>query len=285
MSRARSPRDPRSASIGSFSLFIPALERSLDASRMQVTLGPALMVLALGTGGLVIGSFLDSGRIRRVMIFGIVLSAASLATAEFWTTALAFSVAMGTATGWGTQIAPYLTGLGLEPSTVALAYATQSGIAALGTAMLGGVGDRLGAGRLIFCVLAMQAATVLVLLSGLPIAIILGAVVAFGWGMGGLIPLFTMLLAERLGPAAIGRAMGLSNLAMRDDGSRGCGELRRHRRLLRRTHWHRHLPRCGCSFPDDVQPALHRAIGPTHGRIRRCCSELADPGPADGGLQ
>jgi MFS family permease len=99
----------------------------------------------------------------------------------FWLSALVFALSAGIATGWTNHVAvsDRLPVTGLYVSMLgfeAIAFAAfGSGISTLAVALLG---------------------------------------VAFGFVMGGLIPLYMALLGGRLEPQILGRAMGLSNLVM-----------------------------------------------------------------------
>jgi predicted MFS family arabinose efflux permease len=68
--------------VGVFPLFLEPLEASFGAPRTQIALGPILVMMALALAGIVAGSVLDKGRVRRAMLFGSVLLATGLVTAS-----------------------------------------------------------------------------------------------------------------------------------------------------------------------------------------------------------
>lgn len=59
--------------IGIFPLMLERLEAEFAAPRTQISIGPVLIMLALCSAGVVAGSVLDKGRVRRAMLFGALL--------------------------------------------------------------------------------------------------------------------------------------------------------------------------------------------------------------------
>lgn len=68
--------------LGVFPLFLEPLEASFDASRTQISVGPILLMLSLASAGVVAGSVLDKGQVRRAMLFGAALLTMSLLIAS-----------------------------------------------------------------------------------------------------------------------------------------------------------------------------------------------------------
>ncbi len=132
----------------------------------------------------------------------------------FWWTGMVFALAAGVPTGWTVHVAAYLSGVGLDPPEQSTLLAIQFWMGVPGALCFGMLADRLGLTGLFSVMLAGMAA-ILVGYALFPepwVVAILG--VAMGFATGGMIPLYMLLLGKRLGPDALGRAMGLSNLLM-----------------------------------------------------------------------
>jgi predicted MFS family arabinose efflux permease len=88
------------STVGTFTLFVEPLERAFVATRSEVSVGNSLIMLALALAGTTVGSFLDRGWARRVMLcggtlLGSALLLASMAT-QLWMLGVA-AVAAGVA--------------------------------------------------------------------------------------------------------------------------------------------------------------------------------------------
>lgn len=127
---------------------------------------------------------------------------------------LVFAISMGVGAGWTSQLAPYLEELGFSLRETALVVATGAGVAGVGTLGLGALADRISSARLLGVALATGALCWLAyaLSPSKPIAFV--TVLAFGIISGGVMPVYTHLVAERFGAASLGRALALTNLFM-----------------------------------------------------------------------
>ncbi|MBW2267575.1 MAG: MFS transporter [Deltaproteobacteria bacterium] len=320
---------------GSFSLFVQPLERAFDAARWQVSLGPGLLVVALAIGGMTLGSVMDRGAIRPVMLAAAVCHASALLLASQATSLLAlgaagfglgltvpplgplggstligrvvvaergralgimnmgaplgglafatlagfaleawgwrttlllfagfsavitipaawwvprafegtgaadgdepeadwsmarlarspaflllglvFALGTGLATGWMSQLAPYFSGLGLSLRATALVVAAGGGIAVIGTLSMGSLADRVSPALLLGVVLGAGSLCWIVYASGVSVPVAITTALVFGALTGGLMPLYTQLVAQRFGTTSLGRALGLTNLLM-----------------------------------------------------------------------
>lgn len=320
---------------GAFSLLVQPLEQSFGAERWQVSLAPALWVVAMAAGGMTIGPILDRGSIRRVMLGGALLHAvgllvlsqveslglagfvcfltglsipslgplagstlvgrifdedrgravgivnmggpiggfsfaalagwmlghtdwrdtlvlfaaisaainipatllipsfvedasatgdaeadagvdmASLARSPaFLLLAATFALATGTAAGWASQMAPYLDGLGVSLGRATALVAVASGVAVIGPVLIGVLSDRLSGTKLMLGMLVVGIAAFATYTLGRPFALVATLMLVFGVMTGGMIPVYTSLVSERIGVASLGRAMGLTNLLM-----------------------------------------------------------------------
>lgn len=132
----------------------------------------------------------------------------------FWWSAGIFALATGISSGWTVHVAAYLGGLGLAETESSGLLAVQYWMGVPGALIFGMLADRysmttlwsvmLGSASVAYAAFAME-----------PSPLVVSGLCAFaGFVMGGVIPLFMMLLGQRMGPDALGRAMGLSNLVM-----------------------------------------------------------------------
>ncbi|MHA7836589.1 MAG: MFS transporter [bacterium] len=132
----------------------------------------------------------------------------------FWLTAAVFALMAGIATGWMSQIAPFLVESGLAEPEVAGLLALQFWLGIPGALLFGALADRVRLVTLYLGILVFQGLAYLVYASEIPPAGISLLVVSFGFVGGGIIPLFSLLLGSRVGADALGRAMGLANLLL-----------------------------------------------------------------------
>ncbi len=127
---------------------------------------------------------------------------------------LVFAVGAGVGAGWSSQLAPYLDGLGLSVRDAALVIAAGSGIAVVGTLLLGSLADRVSPALLLGGALGVGSLCWIAYASEASVSVAIVAVLVFGVIAGGLMPLYIHLVAQRFGTASLGRAMGLTNLLM-----------------------------------------------------------------------
>ena len=83
--------------LGSFSLFVQPLQEAFGAARWHISLAPALIVMALAVGGMVLGPLLDRGAIRPVMLGGSIWLSLSLLVASQATSLAVLAVCCFTA--------------------------------------------------------------------------------------------------------------------------------------------------------------------------------------------
>ena len=139
---------------------------------------------------------------------------ALLATADFRLIAIAQGIAAGTAMGWAVHLAPYLQGVGATTAGASSVIATSSGVGVLGGLLFGHLVDR-NHPRTLMVVLVLTNATGFLFLSFEPTLVLAsGAAIGIGFLGGGILPIYTTLLARRFGPESLGRAFGLTNLFM-----------------------------------------------------------------------
>lgn len=135
-------------------------------------------------------------------------------TPVFLLLAVAFAVGMGVAAGWSSQVAVFLYEHGLSLRAAAAVVALAGGLAIVGTLGVGILSDRIRGEVLLVCLLGIELVACLVFVWSARVELVVATVVLFGMTTGGFIPVYTMVLARRFGPASIGRGMGLTNLFM-----------------------------------------------------------------------
>jgi MFS family permease len=132
----------------------------------------------------------------------------------FWLSALVFALSAGIATGWTNHVAAFLGEFDMTESQVTSLVAAQFWMGVPGALVFGTLSDRLPVTGLYISMLGFEAIAFAAFGSGISALAVAILGVAFGFVMGGLIPLYMALLGSRLEPQILGRAMGLSNLVM-----------------------------------------------------------------------
>lgn len=135
-----------------------------------------------------------------------------LRTPVFFWTLLAYALTMGTSTAWTVHIAAFLATLGMTAGQQSLVLALIFWMGIPGSLLLGYLADKFKPAVLFLLVMAVQGLSYLAFAASLPVPMIvfLGAIA--GFLTGGAIPLYTMLLGQRLSANNFGKAMGVSNL-------------------------------------------------------------------------
>lgn len=129
----------------------------------------------------------------------------------FWTV-VAYATAMGISTAWTVHVAAFLGSLGLSlvQQSGVLAFSFWMGIP--GALVFGMLADRLPAKNLFVLMIVCMGVILLAFATGpsVPWLVTLSAIL--GFVTGGAIPLYTMLLGQRVATESFGKAMGVSNL-------------------------------------------------------------------------
>jgi cyanate permease len=137
-----------------------------------------------------------------------------LARPVFWWTAGVFALAAGVPTGWTVHVAAYLGGVGLSTAEQSTVLAAQFWMGVPGALVFGMLADRVSITGL-FVVMLSAVSLSMLGYAWLPSPLVVTLLaIALGFATGGMIPLYMMLLGKRVGPEAMGRAMGLSNVFM-----------------------------------------------------------------------
>ena len=125
-----------------------------------------------------------------------------------------FALATGIVTGWTVHTAAFLGGIGFSDAGASTVLAVQFWLGVPGALVFGALADRVSLTGLFLVMLT----TATVCLAGFALEpgtfVVAGLCALGGFATGGMIPLYMLLLGRRMGPDAMGRAMGLSNLLM-----------------------------------------------------------------------
>ena len=132
----------------------------------------------------------------------------------FWWAGGIFAIASGIIMGWTTHFAAYLGGVGLDATQQSALMAAVFWMGVPGALVFGMLADRFELTSLFAVMLGGMTLIFAIFAIGAPAGAIAILGVCFGFLFGALIPLFMMLLEQKMGPLVIGRAMALSNLLM-----------------------------------------------------------------------
>jgi predicted MFS family arabinose efflux permease len=151
----------------------------------------------------------ESGRVSQ----GVSLGALVRRPLFLWTAGV-FALSAGTSSGWVVHVAAFLGGSGFDETQRSGLLALQYWMGVPGALFFGVMADRVGLTTLFAAMLGTGAACFGVMALEPAPVVVVGTCVVFGFAFGGTIPLYMLLLGRRLGPDAMGRAMGLSNMMM-----------------------------------------------------------------------
>lgn len=125
-----------------------------------------------------------------------------------------FALAAGIATGWTVHVAAFVAGAGFSETGASWVLAVQFWMGVPGAFVFGMLADRISLTGLFVAMLGTTSAVLAVFSMGPGTWTIAALCTVMGFASAGMIPLYMVLLGQRLGPDAIGRAIGLSNLLM-----------------------------------------------------------------------
>lgn len=132
----------------------------------------------------------------------------------FWALALAISAIASTGSGWGANIVPYAQDVNIGMREVSVVIGIASGLAILGTFSFGTLADRVDLRLLMWIIIAGRMACFGALYTEPEYTSFLLIMCASGIVGGGMMPVYTMLIARIFGPASFGRVMGLAGLVV-----------------------------------------------------------------------
>jgi MFS family permease len=137
-----------------------------------------------------------------------------MASRAFWCIALTFALSIFSVSAMLTHLVPHLTDIGLGPYRAASLLSLAAGCGIAGKVTFGRIADEVDPRRAVWLSLGLQVVGSLLLLSmrgTLPLTL---AAIVFGFGMGGIVPLFSTLIAAAFGPDVFPRAAGLMRPVM-----------------------------------------------------------------------
>lgn len=133
---------------------------------------------------------------------------------DFWLIALAIGVVMASNGALLSCLIAYATDRGFSLAEGTALMSIVSGAAVVGKLGLGALSDRIDPRWLFLAVVALNVVLLTVLIAMPPYAILLAVVVFSGPAVGGVMPLWGMIVGRRFGVQALGRAMGFMSAAM-----------------------------------------------------------------------
>jgi MFS family permease len=136
-----------------------------------------------------------------------------LRTRAFWAIAMSFALSLFGVSAVLTHLIPYLTDSGIGAYQAASMLSAAAGAGVAGKFAFGAIADRTDGRNAVWLSLAFQLAGVLALRSPAPLWLWTGAI-TFGFGMGGVVPLQSVLIAASFGSRSYARAAGLMRPVM-----------------------------------------------------------------------
>lgn len=136
----------------------------------------------------------------------------TLAMPSFWLIAFAFMLASACLFGMLAHQNGYIEGIGISREMASLALGITAGIGILGKVMLGWLAERISISLTTIVCFGMQLVGVGILLLAKNLSLVWVYVIVFGFSMGGLITLRTLILIEFFGATAIGSILGFASL-------------------------------------------------------------------------
>jgi MFS family permease len=125
-----------------------------------------------------------------------------------------FALVTGISSAWTVHAAAYLGGFGLDEAARSNVMALQFWMGVPGSVLCGALAERIGVTRLLGLVLAAATLCYVGFAMATSAAVVTMLAGFGGFAVGGVLPLYLMLLGLRVGPDALGRSIGLSNLMM-----------------------------------------------------------------------
>lgn len=133
---------------------------------------------------------------------------------KFWTISILFGVIFFSMSAMLTHLIPHGTDLGYSPEKAAFLLSATAGMAVVGKFVFGYIADHLDTRIALWLCLAFQATGTFLFIrvESYPLLIMTGG--CFGFGMGGVAPLWRLLVVETFGAPSFGRVMGIMNPCM-----------------------------------------------------------------------
>ncbi len=136
-------------------------------------------------------------------------SAEIVASRAFWCILLTFGLAIFAVSAMLTHLVPHLTDSGLDAYRAASLLSLAAGCGIGGKVAFGRIADTIDPRRAVWLSMGLQVIGTLMILSVRGMFATTAAVIVFGFGMGGIVPLLATLTAAAFGPEVFPRASGL----------------------------------------------------------------------------
>lgn len=133
---------------------------------------------------------------------------------NFWTITLTMALNMCANGAMLTHMVPHATDLGFTPRQAALVLAMSAGTGVIGKVFFGWVTDRVDKRSAVWLSSALQLVGVIQFYYATEYSTLMYAGAVFGFGMGGLVPLWGALVGAAFGRKVFGRVMGLMSPVM-----------------------------------------------------------------------
>ncbi len=129
----------------------------------------------------------------------------------FLWTVFAYALFMGTSMAWTVHIAAFLSTIGMDAMQQASVLALSFWMGIPGALIFGFFADRVKPAYLFACMIVLTGMVLALYAQDLSQSAVIGLVALAGFAMGGAVPLYSMLLSERIDANQFGKAMGVSN--------------------------------------------------------------------------
>ena len=138
----------------------------------------------------------------------------ALVDREFWVISVLFGTILFGTSATLTHLIPHGTDLGFSPGRAALLLSATAGMGVVGKFVFGLTADHLDARRALWISLCFQTIGTFFLVKAEAYAVVMVAAGCFGFGMGGVAPLWRLTVGETFGAPSFGRVMGIMNPTM-----------------------------------------------------------------------
>ena len=133
---------------------------------------------------------------------------------NFWAITITIGLSFCSMGAVLTHMIPHVTDLGFSTERAALVISAGAGVAVVGKLLFGWITDHIDTRIALWLALSFQACGLMLLLNVDTYPMILTGAGIFGFGMGGIVPLWGSLIGEYFGRAIFGRIMGLMSPCM-----------------------------------------------------------------------
>lgn len=133
---------------------------------------------------------------------------------NFWGLAMAMGIVFGLGGGWNANAPRFGEDLGYSGQTMSTLIGLAAGLGIPATLLFGWCADRFDNRSLLWLAIGAQATALLLLWTQPAAPLFNAAFLLFGFGGGGLLPVYASFVGRLFGPASFGSVMGLAGLVM-----------------------------------------------------------------------